>query len=151
MPMKKSTLFSVFVLAAMLIACNNEEPCEECALENEQTPQDQPVDVDTQLVNVKEIDTAIQNAGVDENFKENKKKIVEKFGEQWDFCTCVIKNDSVNKAIQNGSDLTDKFLARMDTVEFRCKAFLTQSKTSTPEDRAKHEEKIANCLKAAKK
>ncbi len=29
---------------------------------------------------------------------EEHAKIVAKYGEQWDFCNCVLKNDSINKA-----------------------------------------------------
>ncbi len=83
---------------------------------------------------------------------ENHAKIVEKFGEQWDFCSCVIKNDSINKAFEK--NLTDKqsekLMARWEFVENKCKEFLTTPNT-TPEERLEHELKVKRCLKNAKR
>lgn len=84
-------------------------------------------------------------------FMENLAKIEEQYGEQWDFCTCIVKNDSINKATQN--DLSDadfdKLLNRMDYVDNKCKAFLVQSLNQTPEERYIHEKKVRDCLKEA--
>ena len=90
-------------------------------------------------------------AGVDENYKENKVKIEKEYGEQWSFCKCIVANDSLDKVLKNGADVDDSFIARFDEVETKCKAFLTMSKNSTPEERSLHQEKITNCLKGAKK
>jgi hypothetical protein len=83
---------------------------------------------------------------------ENHEKIVEKFGEQWDFCSCVIKNDSINKAFEK--NLTDKqsekLMARWEFVENKCKEFLTTPNT-TPEEREAHEFKVKRCLKNARR
>jgi hypothetical protein len=83
---------------------------------------------------------------------ENHAKIVEKFGEQWDFCSCVIKNDSINKAFEK--NLTDKqsekLMARWEFVENKCKEFLTTPNT-TPEEREAHEFKVKRCLKNARR
>lgn len=87
-----------------------------------------------------------------EEFKENLKKIEEEHGAQWDFCTCMVKNDSINKAFQNPnlSDAeVDKLMVRFDEIEVRCKASLAQDPNQTPEDRLEHEEKVRNCLKEA--
>lgn len=83
---------------------------------------------------------------------ENHAKIVEKYGEQWDFCSCVIKNDSINNAFEK--NLTDKqsekLMKRWEFVENKCKEFLTTPNT-TPEERVEHELKVNRCLKAAKR
>ena len=92
---------------------------------------------------------------VDDNhsqeFMESLVEIEKKYGEQWDFCTCVIKNDSINKAFsQPVSDAEfDKLSARFDVIDEKCKAFLVQNPNVTPEERAEHERKVKKCLKEA--
>lgn len=71
------------------------------------------------------------------------------YGEQWDFCTCVVKNDSINKAfIQD--DLTDEafnqLAARSEQIEQKCMAFLAAYQLNTPEARAQHEHRVNQCL-----
>lgn len=86
-------------------------------------------------------------------FRENLAQIEKKHGVQWDFCTCVVANDSINKALQipNLSDAKlDKLLDRLTTVEEKCQAFLVQNPNVTPEERARHEKKVRDCLRAAK-
>ena len=82
---------------------------------------------------------------------EEHAKIVAKYGEQWDFCNCVMKNDSINKALEKTltDKQTDKLMARWEFVDTKCKDFLTTPNT-TPEERAKHEWKVKQCLKNAK-
>lgn len=89
------------------------------------------------------------------NLKEkqvNHEKIVSKYGEQWDFCSCVRANDSINSASQKG--LSEKqaalLMKRWEVVEVKCKEFLTNP-NRTPEERELHEKKVAKCLKSAKK
>jgi hypothetical protein len=84
-------------------------------------------------------------------FKENLAKIEKEHGEQWDFCTCVIKNDSINKAFSKEvSDKEfDRLSERFDEIDQKCKAFLAQNPNSTPEERAIHEKKVKKCLKEA--
>lgn len=76
--------------------------------------------------------------------------IEEKYGVQWDFCDCVVKNDSIEKALEKAVDDAeiDKILVRMDEVDQHCKTMLTQPNT-TPEQRDKHARKVRKCLKAA--
>ena len=78
-------------------------------------------------------------------------KIVAKYGEQWDFCSCVLINDSINKALEKtlSDKQTDKLMARWEFVDTKCKDFLTTPNT-TPEERSKHEWKVKQCLKNAK-
>lgn len=85
-------------------------------------------------------------------FKENLVKIEEEFGEQWDFCICVVKGDSINKAFMN-PDLPDgefeNLSNRFDYIDDKCKAFRIQNPSITPEERAAHEYKVKKCLKEA--
>lgn len=87
-------------------------------------------------------------------FKQNLAQIEKKHGIQWDFCDCVTANDSINKALQipNLPDAKlDLLIDRLTTVEEKCQAFLVQNPNVTPEERARHEKKVRDCLKAAKK
>jgi|SRR5690554_595907 len=77
--------------------------------------------------------------------------IVKKYGEQWDFCKCIIKSDSVNTALMEADD--DEFdlvMERSNFIDNKCKGLLIQP-NATPEDRYKHENKVKKCLKSAKK
>lgn len=85
-------------------------------------------------------------------FKENLAKIEKKYGEQWDFCMCAVKQDSVNKAFQNpnlSDQEFDRVLERSDLIDSKCQAFMVQNPNITPEERADHERKIKKCLKEA--
>lgn len=79
--------------------------------------------------------------------KENLAKITSQFGEQWDFCSCVKANDSINVASQKemNDGQFDRFMKRWDEIEKKCKAFLTVPNT-TPEERDLHEAKVKRCL-----
>ncbi len=103
---------------------------------------------------VQEIDPALLEESsntVDEEFLENKEKIEEKFGEQWDFCRCVIANDSLDRVVKSGAEIGDDFMKRFEEVDQKCKAFLVMSPNQTPQERADHEKKTKNCLKNAKR
>ncbi len=80
--------------------------------------------------------------------QENHARIVEKYGEQWDFCTCVTANDSINKASQNGltEKQADKLMKRWEYIEGKCREFMTNPNT-TPDERLLHEKKVEKCLK----
>ena len=77
-------------------------------------------------------------------------EIEAKYGIQWDFCDCVVKNDSINKALETNTDdaQLDLILLRMDEVDMHCKEMLAQPNT-TPEQRDRHARKVKKCLKAA--
>lgn len=84
--------------------------------------------------------------------KASVKKIEAKYGEQWDFCDCVVKGDSINKAFQkpNIPDAEFERLSnRFDEIDRKCQAFRIQDANRTPEERIKHEKKVRKCLKAA--
>lgn len=79
---------------------------------------------------------------------ELKQKIEKKYGEQWDFCACILKNDSINKAFKNKltPEQEDKLIDRWDFVETKCKELTTFDNT-TPEERAIYQARVKKCLK----
>ncbi len=83
------------------------------------------------------------------NQQEEKDRIVEKYGVQWDFCDCVKKNDSIDKLLKNQklteSEL-DAILLRADEIEKKCKLLLTDLKSNKPSERQRHQEKVKACL-----
>lgn len=83
-------------------------------------------------------------------FKENLMKIEREYGNQWSFCDCVIKGDSINKAFAKPdiSDVEfDRLSNRFDEIDEKCRAFRIQNPNITPEERNSHEKKVKNCLK----
>ncbi|MFT4600312.1 MAG: hypothetical protein ACI857_000486 [Arenicella sp.] len=72
------------------------------------------------------------------------------YGEQWEFCDCVIKNDSINKVVEKAADDADydAIFDRMDVIDGHCKSLLTTPNT-TPEERERHERKVRKCLRNA--
>lgn len=108
--------------------------------------------VDTTFVDTSLVDTMMLDTGqyVDEEV-ETANLIEEKYGEQWDFCDCVVKNDSINKVVADAPDDADydAIFARMDEIDMHCKEMLTTPNT-TPEEREKHERRVRKCLKNAK-
>ena len=110
--------------------------------------------IDTVLIDstLNPIDTVqLDSAGYIDESAALATQIEKVYGEQWDFCDCVVKNDSIEKAIFATDDdaQLDLILARMEVVDQHCKELLTTHNT-TPDDRAKHERKVNRCLKDAK-
>lgn len=97
-----------------------------------------------------EADTIADNIVYDDpEVQAAHKEIVKKYGIQWDFCTCIVKNDSVDKALQAdhlSDDDFDILFERSEFIDNKCKGLLIQP-NATPEDRQKHEKKVNKCLK----
>ena len=92
----------------------------------------------------------IDSSGYTNTEAEITDKIVEKYGKQWDFCDCIVKNDSIEKAIfatEDDNQLT-LILDRSEVIDKHCKELLTAPNT-TPEQRAKHDKKVQKCLRDA--
>jgi len=146
--MKYSKIYIIFLFVAILTSCSQTETNRE-VIEIE-------IDDTTHVEVIKEdispeqaVDEAIKkDKSVDVDFKENKKEIEKVFGEQWDFCHCVVVNDSIDKAVKSGN-FDDKLMERFDEVEVKCKSFLVMDNSRTPEERMLHEKKIKNCLRDA--
>ncbi|UKN02595.1 hypothetical protein K6119_03595 [Paracrocinitomix mangrovi] len=82
---------------------------------------------------------------------ETETLIEEIYGEQWEFCDCVVKNDSINKVVEGAGDDADydAIFARMEVIDQHCKGMLTTPNT-TPEERDRHERRVSKCLRDAR-
>ena len=150
--MKLTRLFLVASFVALFASCNTSNGNDNTDI----------VELDTTMVDTSslEIDTtsvlpdSLQEAGYVDETEEVANIIEKKYGEQWDFCDCAVKNDSVNSAIENSENLSDAefdiLFARMDEIDQHCKELLTAPNT-TPEERDRHKRKIRKCLKNAGK
>lgn len=121
------SLFEILILTFILVSCSEiDDGSKEVSTKNNQTEKS-------------EID--IQN--------DDKKRIIQNYGEQWDFCYCVKKNDSIDKLLKNqtlsDSEL-DIILKEADEIENKCKVLLTDLKSNKPSDRQRHQEKVRACL-----
>lgn len=142
--MKKRVYFQFLFLSLLVVSCGSNEECSDCQIE---TNADTIVKVDDLTSALK--DTVTEKKSVSVEMKENHAKIVQKYGEQWDFCTCVVANDSINDAFEKGGmtpKQEEKLMARWEYVDNKCKELLTTPNT-TPEERAKHDKKVMKCLK----
>lgn len=137
--MKK--LLFVFALAVLAVSCGGNEDCKDCDKKKEEPVKDTIVD---------SFDDAIKRDTSTTRTKEqqiNHEKIVKKYGEQWDFCKCVVALDSIDDAVERG-DTSDKLMDRWNHVDNKCKEITTFDNT-TPDERAKHDKRVERCLKEA--
>jgi len=135
--------YSIFILLVICFSCTEKK-----SKTNSTSTEKQLVKKDSVKPEIKEIKIISKK-----NEKtENHNKIIEKFGEQWDFCKCVLANDSINSAFEKTvTDAeTNRLMKRWEHVEVKCKEFLT-SENKTPEQRIEHELKVKKCLKNAAK
>lgn len=136
------------LLLLLLISCSEKKHCEECADcgLNLNVPE---VSLDDALGKAK----SSHSTGIDTTeLKESIALIEEKYGEQWDFCNCVVKGDSINKAFSkpNLPDAEfDRLSKRFDEIDEKCQAFRVQDANRTPEQRDQHEKKVRKCLRDA--
>ena len=146
--MKYSKIYIIFLFLEILTSCSQTETNSEVIeIETDDTTQVEVVKED--IIPEQAVVEAIKkDKSVDVDFKENKKEIEKVFGEQWDFCHCVVVNDSIDKAVKSGN-FDDKLMERFDEVEVKCKSFLVMDNSRTPEERMLHEKKIKNCLRDA--
>ena len=142
--MKKRVYFPFLFLGLFAVSCGSNEECTDCELENKKDTVTKVDNLETALK-----DTVTEKKSVTLENKENHEKIVKKYGEQWDFCTCVVANDSINDAFEKGKmtpKQEEKLMARWEYVDNKCKELLTTPNT-TPEEREKHDRKVMKCLK----
>jgi hypothetical protein len=128
----------------VLFSCTSNEPCKDCKTTPEKdTVAERPQEsLESALAEEKAVAPTKEQ-------KENHEKIVKKFGEQWDFCACIVANDSITDAFEKGKmtpEQETKLMARWEYVDSKCKE-LTTSPSTTPEERAKHDKKVMKCLK----
>jgi hypothetical protein len=141
--MKK--LLFVFALAILAASCGGNGDCKDCNKKKDEPVKDTVVDTYDDAVARDTSTTRTREQQI------NHEKIVKKYGEQWDFCKCVVALDSIDDAVQN-STLTDaqveKLMNRWDHVDNKCKE-ITTFDNQTPDERAKHEKRVSRCLKEA--
>ncbi len=141
-------LLTISLIALLLLSCSGKEHCADCPECGVNLNVDNMTIEDAVLNSKNSV-----NQGVDTNeLSASIAKIEEKYGEQWDFCDCVIKGDSINKAFSK-PNLPDKefdrLSARFDEIDIKCQAFRIQDASRTPEQRDKHEKKVRKCLRDA--
>ncbi len=76
-------------------------------------------------------------------------KIKEKYGQQYTFCDCVQKGDSLNKALKNNklSDKElDRLIIRFDEIDKKCQSFRLNDANATPRERQQYKKKVKACL-----
>lgn len=145
--MKRSAYFLFLIPLLSFVSCGGSgESTDESLLDSLQ--------IDSCLMDttLNPIDTVkVDSAGYLDETSALTNQIEKVYGTQWDFCDCVVKNDSIEKAIFATDDdaQLDLILARMEVVDQHCKGLLTTPNT-TPDDREKHERKVRRCLKDAK-
>jgi hypothetical protein len=140
----------LFFLGYTLVSCDAEESCaacKECIIFQYPNENESMIEA---LQHVKN-DSTFHNT----NQKDLEKSLVvikEKYGYQWDFCDCIVKGDSLNKALTK-PNLSDKeldgLLKRFDEIDTKCQAFKIVDPNRTPKERALHEKKVKKCLKEA--
>jgi len=138
------TNFHLFlsITALILVSCNG----------NQNQPAEEVVVTDSLLI-VEKTDSLVQEEVIikgvskDPEIQEAQEEIVKKYGEQWDFCTCIVKSDSVNTALMEApDDMFDLVMERSEYIDSKCKGLLIQP-NATPEERAAHEKRVKKCLR----
>ncbi len=141
----KRIFYALLIFPIILFSCKTNEICEDCDKDNTDSLADTTNVSDMMM----DIDTTTSSAV---EMTENLATIEKKYGEQWDFCHCVVANDSVNKAFMK-DNISDKEFNRLDLrstfIMNKCQAFLGLDGSRSPDDRAKHERKVKKCLKDA--
>jgi len=148
--MVKYIYFALLAITLAFSSCNGDGDHGTVEIDTDTLTIDTSLGIDTTAITP--IDTvAVDSAGYLDEEEALTTKIEKTYGVQWDFCDCVVKNDSVNTAILETDDDNeiDIIFARMEVIDQHCKELLTTPNT-TPEERAKHERKVRKCLKAAK-
>jgi hypothetical protein len=135
-------ILRILSLLGLMYACQEHAPCPDCTSCGK--------DLNVHQETLSEAIERKRKGTVDgDELNVLAEKIEGKYGEQWDFCNCVVKGDSLNKAISSGklSDAAfDRLSKRFDEIELRCKVFKMQDPNRTPEERLIHEKKVQDCL-----
>ena len=141
--MKKLLFLIPIVLINLVVACSGSGEGEGNDVDT--------TNIDTVDTNLVDSTLFMDDSGYVNEELETSNIIEAKYGVQWDFCDCVVKNDSINKVLEKAGDDADydAILARMEVIDMHCKTMLTTPNT-TPEEREAHERKVRKCIKNAK-
>ena len=141
--MKKLLYLGIMAVAGVFVGCAGEADGEGGEVDT--------TDVDTTDTSLVDSSLFMDDSGYVDETLETENIIEAKYGEQWEFCDCVVKNDSINKAVEEAPDDADfdAIFARMEVIDQHCKGMLATPNT-TPEERDAHERKVRKCLKNAK-
>jgi hypothetical protein len=137
----------IFLIFTFLFSCTNDGQDNEMIEEN--ANELDSLEWNNDYSDTIEESSVSGNVYDDPEVQEVHKEIEKKYGVQWDFCTCIVKNDSVNKALQSDKLTDDEFdllFERSEHIDQKCKGLLVQP-NATPEERAMHEKKVKKCLK----
>lgn len=145
-------IISILTLV-FLVSCNSsdsvvvEDTADSLSMISVDTVSDE-VSIDTTSV----LHDSLVKDGYVEETKVLATVIEKKFGVQWDFCDCVVKNDSINKVMSDLEGVSDEHVdvifERWDVIEQHCKELLTAPNT-TPDERSKYARKVKKCLRNA--
>ena len=129
-------------ITLFFLGCQDHSPCADCGSCGKNLNA-------TEETLSEAIERSNTTESINDDFIESERKIKAQYGEQWDFCDCVVKGDSLNKAIAAG-ELSDeeyyRISKRFDEIELKCKVFKIQDPSRTPEERMKHEKRVKQCL-----
>lgn len=143
------TFLTISLVLFSFSSCSNGTNTEDLrGIEAEEFVDTLPEVVTDSTVNMEPVE-AEATLEIDENkdIQESTEHIIKAYGEQWDFCYCAQKQDSVNTALMEAEgDEFDKVMERSDYIDLKCKALLIQPNT-TPEERERHQKRIRDCLK----
>ena len=143
----KNIVWTSFI-GGIVLSCSHEQSCSDCKdcqmfkYYDNQTPLNEAV--------VKYQSDSLSGITNQNDLDKSLKVITQKYGEQWDFCDCVVKGDSLDKALKNeklSDQELDKLLKRFDEIDKKCQAFKIIDPSRTPKERAIHEKKVKKCLK----
>ena len=151
--MKTKPHYIIILLAfgVFLFSCTNGSPDDADNELDTITNQDSLHSTDMDKDIVEEAIDTIKKVYENPEVQEAHIAIVKKYGQQWDFCKCIVKSDSVNNALMEADDDEfDNVMVRSDFIDNKCKGMLIQP-NATPEDRYKHEKRVKKCLDEAKK
>ena len=99
--------------------------------------------------NLSSIDSSAVIAYDTETADATIEKLEKTFGKQWDFCDCIHKTDSIQRAIESAGDMSDddfdNLMTRFEDIDQHCKTLIASPNT-TPEERKRHERKVKKCL-----
>lgn len=76
-------------------------------------------------------------------------KITTKYGQQYSFCDCIQKGDSLNNALKNkklSDKELDRLILRFDEIDKKCQSFRLNDANATPRQRLQYKKKVKECL-----